>query len=153
MATSDSSNQEALVREPEPSTFLQVEYDIALSPTYQVPVLYFMLRWANDGGPVIGLESVYQYLVPDQYRKQLKNVGIMGGISFDVGACVLDCRPLQSSRFVVSSNNRRTDVVRSSLQHGGRYETHRRRSTSHTRDVSHHLARAGRTLRWPAYAA
>ncbi|OJJ87239.1 ATG3/ATG10 family protein [Aspergillus glaucus CBS 516.65] len=74
---------EALIRATEPNASLQVDYDIALSPTYQVPVLYFTLRWTNHKGPVLGIDAVYQYLVPDEYRKQLKSVGIIGGISFD----------------------------------------------------------------------
>lgn len=53
------------------------------SPTYQVPVLYFALRWHHYNGPV-GLEAVYRYVVPEQYQKELKSVGIMGGISFGV---------------------------------------------------------------------
>ncbi|KAJ5611536.1 Autophagy-related protein 3 [Penicillium herquei] len=59
---------------------LQVDYDIVLSPTYQVPVLYFALRWLHQNGP-IGLDAVYQYLVPEQYQTQVKSVGVMGGIS------------------------------------------------------------------------
>ncbi|KAJ5195129.1 Autophagy-related protein 3 [Penicillium cinerascens] len=51
------------------------------SPTYQVPVLYFTLRWHNHQGP-LGLDAVYQYVVPEQYRKELKGVGVIGGISF-----------------------------------------------------------------------
>lgn len=147
-----NSNQEALVRAIEPNASLQVEYDIVLSPTYQVPVLHFMLRWTNQKGPVVGIDSVYQYLVPDQYRNQLKSVGIMGGISFDVGARVLGSRPLHSSRFVVSSNIWCAVVFRPSLQYRRGYETHCRGAECHTGDVSHHLARVGRALRWPAFA-
>ncbi|KAL4985050.1 hypothetical protein BDW68DRAFT_189980 [Aspergillus falconensis] len=58
---------------------LQVDYDILLSPTYQVPVLYFFLRRADKP---LGIDEVYDYLVPDQHRKNIQNVGIMGGISF-----------------------------------------------------------------------
>ena len=76
--------QEALVRTNLHPT-LQIDYDIVLSPTYQVPVLYFMLRWHNHQDPV-GLDAVYQYVVPEQYKQQLQNVGVMGGISFGVGA-------------------------------------------------------------------
>ncbi|PWY76358.1 autophagy-related protein Atg10 [Aspergillus sclerotioniger CBS 115572] len=72
---------EALIRAPEPSICLQVIYDVLLSPTYQVPVLYFQLRQDSHPGP-LGIDVVYQYLVPDQYRKELESVGIMGGISF-----------------------------------------------------------------------
>lgn len=79
---SDPSPQEALVR-TQPS--LQVDYDILLSATYQVPVLYFGLRSHNHGP--LGLDEVYQYVVPEQYRQELKSVGVMGGISMGVGAC------------------------------------------------------------------
>ncbi|KAL4996846.1 hypothetical protein BDV10DRAFT_195624 [Aspergillus recurvatus] len=57
---------------------LEVDYDILLSPTYQVPVLYFVLRRADKP---LGIDKVYEYLVPDQHRN-IQNVGIMGGISF-----------------------------------------------------------------------
>lgn len=79
----NSSPQEALVRAtPQPS--LQIDYDILLSPTYQVPILYFGLKWHNHGP--LGLDEVYQYVVPEQYRQELKSVGVMGGISMGVGA-------------------------------------------------------------------
>lgn len=47
---------------------------------------------------MVGIDEVYQYLVPEQFRRQLKNVGIMGGISFDVGARVLELQTAHSSR-------------------------------------------------------
>ncbi|KAJ5257289.1 hypothetical protein N7478_013393 [Penicillium angulare] len=56
------------------------DYDIVLSSSYQVPVLYFALRWLHQNGPV-GLDAVYQYVVPEQYQTQMKTVGVMGGIS------------------------------------------------------------------------
>lgn len=79
----NTSPQEALVRTDGRPT-LHIEYEILLSSTYQVPVLYFTLH-RDDQGP-IGLDGVYQYLVPEPYRKQLKSVGVMGGISFGVGS-------------------------------------------------------------------
>jgi hypothetical protein len=69
-----------------PTPSLQVDYDILLSPTYRVPVLYFRLKWNHHNGPV-GLDAVYQYVVPEQYRKGLQSVGVMGGIS--LGVCML----------------------------------------------------------------
>lgn len=62
---------------------LQVDYDIVLSPTYQVPVLYLVLRWHHHDGPV-GLDAVYQYVVPKQYQTEVKSVGVMGAISVGV---------------------------------------------------------------------
>ncbi|KAK6838313.1 hypothetical protein RU639_000918 [Aspergillus parasiticus] len=72
---------EALIRASNSSNRLHIEHDIILSPTYQVPVLYFTLRRDSHPGP-LGIDEVYQYLVPDQYRRELQNVGVMGGISF-----------------------------------------------------------------------
>ncbi|KAJ5709888.1 hypothetical protein N7493_009480, partial [Penicillium malachiteum] len=74
----DPDSEELIRSNPKPQ--LQVDYDIVLSPTYQVPVLYFALRWLHQNGPV-GLDAVYQYLVPEQYQTQVKSVGVMGGIS------------------------------------------------------------------------
>jgi ubiquitin-like-conjugating enzyme ATG10 len=144
---------EALIRATKPIASLQVDYDIALSPTYQVPVLHFTLRWTNHKGPMFELDAIYQYLVPDEYRRQLKNVGIIGGISFDVGAMCFSV----PDRFIahsstVSSNNWRAHVLRPPLQYRRCYETHCGGAGCHTRDVSRHLARVGRTLRWLAYA-
>ncbi|KAJ6113705.1 Atg10p [Penicillium sp. IBT 18751x] len=76
----DDQDPEALIR-TDLGPRLQIDYDIVLSPTYQVPVLYFTLRWHHHQGP-LGLETVYQYVVPEQYRKELKTVGVLGGISF-----------------------------------------------------------------------
>ncbi|KAL4776222.1 hypothetical protein BDW60DRAFT_224058 [Aspergillus nidulans var. acristatus] len=71
-------DSEALIRTSN-SCELQVDYDILLSPTYQVPVLYFVLRRTDKS---LGLDEVYDYLVPDQCRRYIRNMGIIGGISF-----------------------------------------------------------------------
>ncbi|KAL3470668.1 hypothetical protein BJX99DRAFT_239051 [Aspergillus californicus] len=83
--TQDSSladceeDQEALVRINNTHYGLQVNYDILLSPTYQVPILFFVLRRMDKP---LGMEEVYQHLVPNQYKRNIESVGIMGGISF-----------------------------------------------------------------------
>ncbi|PYH40535.1 ATG3/ATG10 family protein [Aspergillus saccharolyticus JOP 1030-1] len=71
---------EALIHIPESSVDLDVIYDVHLSPIYHVPVLYFTLRPTGHPGQ-LGIDAVYQYLVPNQYRKELQSVGVMGGIS------------------------------------------------------------------------
>ncbi|KAJ5760092.1 Atg10p, partial [Penicillium odoratum] len=76
----EDEDPEALIR-TDLNPKLQVDYDIVFSPTYQVPVLYFSLRWHHSNGPV-GLDAVYRYVVPEHYQEELKSVGIMGGISF-----------------------------------------------------------------------
>lgn len=80
-----SSRQEALIRTSnlDLSPRLEVDYDIVFSPTYQVPVLYFVFPAIPQVGPPT-IDTVYRYLVPHQYGSPLKNVGVMGGISFGV---------------------------------------------------------------------
>ena len=60
-----------------------VEYDILLSPTYQVPVLYFRLADVAAGYPT-GLDFVYRYLVPADAQSQLQQTSVMGGVSLQV---------------------------------------------------------------------
>lgn len=84
--------QEELIRQRCRSTKLQVEYNIMLSPTYQVPILYFFVHNVINNsnisakGPEGLLDIVYNRLVPTQYRSELKDVGIMGGLS--IGVCL-----------------------------------------------------------------
>lgn len=54
-----------------------------LSPTYQVPVLYFSSKDFPLNGPE-GFDIVYRWLIPPQYRSQLRDVGVMGGLSIGV---------------------------------------------------------------------
>ena len=35
---------------------------------------------------LLGLDEVYEYLVPDQCKRNIRNMGIMGGIIFGVRA-------------------------------------------------------------------
>ena len=84
--------QESLVRQPNPNVDrkLDVEYNILLSLTYQVPVLYFSLidRSARTPRPAAGgLDVVYDQVVPARFRTGLKDVGVLGGIS--VGVCLI----------------------------------------------------------------
>ncbi|OAX78006.1 hypothetical protein ACJ72_07687 [Emergomyces africanus] len=84
----DDNDPEELIRQPCFSTKLQVEYNIMLSPTYHVPILYFFLHNTNNTSSDLSVKSpeglldvVYNRLVPTQYRSELKGVGIMGGLS------------------------------------------------------------------------
>jgi ubiquitin-like-conjugating enzyme ATG10 len=58
-----------------------VVYEIHLHPTYQVPTLWFSLHDLPMGEPIFDLESVYRYLVPDEFKSRLRGAGITGGLS------------------------------------------------------------------------
>lgn len=61
-----------------------VEYNILLSPTYQVPVLYFRLHDLPDDIPT-ELGFLYQQIVPRSSIDGLQQIGVMGAISSAVG--------------------------------------------------------------------
>lgn len=58
-----------------------VKYEIHLHPTYNVPTLWFSLHDLPMGEPTFDLDSVYRYLVPDEFKSRLRAIGATGGIS------------------------------------------------------------------------
>lgn len=58
-----------------------VVYEIHLHPTYQIPVLWFSLHDLSPCDSSFDIETVYRYLVPDQYKDHLRSIGVVGGIS------------------------------------------------------------------------
>ncbi|KAJ9201133.1 hypothetical protein DTO027B5_7711 [Paecilomyces variotii] len=76
----EEDDNEALIRPAYRAPRIEIEYSIVRSPTYQVPVLYFTWRHAPPAGPR-GIDAVYTYLVPDQYKDELQAVGVLGAIS------------------------------------------------------------------------
>lgn len=57
-----------------------VDFSIALSPSYQVPVLWFRLS-TQTPTDVEAIDRVYSLLVPPATRASLRHVGVLGGIS------------------------------------------------------------------------
>lgn len=66
----------------EPS--ITVEYDILLSQTYCVPVLYFLVV-KGLSTTLLDIDFIYQHLVPESQVPELQHVGVMGGITMTVG--------------------------------------------------------------------
>ncbi|EON65758.1 hypothetical protein W97_04997 [Coniosporium apollinis CBS 100218] len=60
-----------------------VQYDIALSQTYLVPVLHISIstKTPSSNHPITSLDALYDLLVPQAYASQLQRVGVVGGIS------------------------------------------------------------------------
>lgn len=46
-----------------------------------MPALWFTLHDLPNGESPLDIDSVYRYLVPEQYKSQLRAVGVTGGIS------------------------------------------------------------------------
>lgn len=60
-----------------------IEYDIILSPSYQVPVLYFSIRDPGFKFPPT-MENLYQHIIPPTYKDEARSAGIIGGITITV---------------------------------------------------------------------
>ncbi|KAL2065032.1 hypothetical protein VTL71DRAFT_4172 [Oculimacula yallundae] len=58
-----------------------VTYEIHLHATYKMPTLWFTLHDLPMGDPTFDLDSVYRYLVPTQFKSELRAAGVTGGIS------------------------------------------------------------------------
>lgn len=75
-----------MTREQTFENHFTVNYDVLLSQSYRVPVLYFTLLDATEK-PIRDLDRVYKLLVPAAYKSQLRDVGVIGGISVAVSCC------------------------------------------------------------------
>lgn len=60
-----------------------VHYDILLSLSYRVPVLYFSISDSQHRYPP-SLDTLYSYIIPPAFRAQTKHVGVIGGITMAV---------------------------------------------------------------------
>lgn len=80
LETFEEIDEEALQLRVPANHGLMVEYDIVLSPTYQVPVLYFRIRDAGCAFPP-SIDTLYQYVIPEQFKSQVEGFGIIGGIT------------------------------------------------------------------------
>ena len=66
-----------------PSPAAYAIFSVLRSPTYRVPVLWTNLHRVSSDGPK-GVDAIYHYLVPESIRSAIRNIGILGGISFGV---------------------------------------------------------------------
>ena len=60
-----------------------VDYDLVLSQVYRVPVLYISIRDPRHRYPPT-MTTLYEHLVPLQFKAQAENVGVIGGITITV---------------------------------------------------------------------
>jgi ubiquitin-like-conjugating enzyme ATG10 len=59
------------------------EYSIVLSPSYQVPVLYFTSA-GSTSSVAFTIDDVYSLLVEPSRRAEIESIGVMGAISYAV---------------------------------------------------------------------
>ena len=62
---------------------VRTDYHVLLSPTWQVPVLFFSTMWVESLEPLT-IQDVYTYIVEKPSKGVLEDVGVLGGISHGV---------------------------------------------------------------------
>lgn len=62
-----------------------IQYDVVLSPSYRVPVLYFTVVDSQHRYPST-VDTLYSHIIPPAFRAQAEHVGIIGGITVTVCA-------------------------------------------------------------------
>lgn len=77
-----NDNNAAHPSQPKPS-HPTIHYDILLSPTYRVPVLYLTLSTASRPH-VAPTSALYARIVPRALRAQVASGGVLGGVSVTV---------------------------------------------------------------------
>ena len=60
-----------------------IDFHVLLSPTWQLPLLYFSPYWTEPSNP-LSLREVYDFIVTNDSRNVLEEFGVMGGISHGV---------------------------------------------------------------------
>jgi ubiquitin-like-conjugating enzyme ATG10 len=95
---------------PQPIT----NYDIVLSPTYLVPVLYISIQDTQHRHPPT-MSTLYEHLVPAQFKAQTENVGVMGGITITehpvIGKPVFFIHPCRTAEVMEASIERGRKVT------------------------------------------
>lgn len=95
----------------------QIYFDVVLSATYQLPVLYFDVRDALGQGDR-SIDGIYSALVPETIRPQVEQVGIRGAISMAVSTA--NERRVKSeltnSRIIHSQTLLRSSCIRATLR-------------------------------------
>ncbi|KAF2015891.1 hypothetical protein BU24DRAFT_462113 [Aaosphaeria arxii CBS 175.79] len=101
----EDDDEEEVLQNVRPSSVV-ITYDVLLSPSYQVPMLYISFIDAQHRYPPT-METLYRYLIPRQFTEQINSVGIIGGITITdhplTGSPVFFIHPCQTAAVMEAS--------------------------------------------------
>ena len=78
LETPEDYDEEAIVKHVQNGSFVTVHYDILLSPSYRVPVVYM------TASPPLSVSHFFDLVVPHHFRDAMRGTGIMGALSMTV---------------------------------------------------------------------
>ncbi|KAG9517009.1 hypothetical protein KCV07_g6466, partial [Aureobasidium melanogenum] len=73
--TPEDHDEEAIVKCSQSGSFVTVHYDILLSPSYRVPVVYM------TASPPLPVSHFFDLVVPHHFRDAMRETGVMGALS------------------------------------------------------------------------
>ncbi|KAI5199667.1 hypothetical protein E4T38_06886 [Aureobasidium subglaciale] len=71
----DDVDEEAIIKQPQDETLVTVYYDILLSPSYRVPVVYMTTS------PPLPASQFFNLVVPLHFQDAVRGVGVIGALS------------------------------------------------------------------------
>ncbi|KAF1845854.1 uncharacterized protein K460DRAFT_282638 [Cucurbitaria berberidis CBS 394.84] len=74
----EEDDEEVIAKSSVPQAI--INYDIVLSPTYQVPVLYISISDPQHRFPPT-MATLYEHLIPLHFKTQTEHAGVIGGIT------------------------------------------------------------------------
>lgn len=76
--TPEDHDEEAIVKHSQNGSFVTVHYDILLSPSYRVPVVYM------TASPPLPVSHFFDLVVPHHFQDAMRETGVMGALSMTV---------------------------------------------------------------------
>ncbi|KAG9626641.1 hypothetical protein KCU61_g8158, partial [Aureobasidium melanogenum] len=73
--TPEDHDEEAIIKYSQNGSFVTVHYDILLSPSYRVPVVYM------TASPPLPVSQFFDLVVPHHFRDAMRETGVMGALS------------------------------------------------------------------------
>ncbi|KAI5196916.1 hypothetical protein E4T39_07592 [Aureobasidium subglaciale] len=74
----EDDDEEAIIKQPRDGTLVTVRYDVLLSPSYRVPVVYM------TASPPLPVSQFFNLVVPLHFQDAMRGVGVMGALSMTV---------------------------------------------------------------------
>ncbi|KAG9931141.1 hypothetical protein KCV05_g4493, partial [Aureobasidium melanogenum] len=75
LETPEDHDEEAIIKHSQNASFVTVRYDILLSPSYRVPVVYMI------ASPPLPVSQFFDLVVPHHFRDAMRETGVMGALS------------------------------------------------------------------------
>jgi len=114
----EDHDEEAITKYSQHGSFVTVHYDILLSPSYRVPVVYM------TASPPLPVSHFFDLVVPHHFRDAMRDVGVMGALSMTV--IVDSAKPAPLADFILagSSFDGNASILCTSLSHRRGLERH-----------------------------